>query len=539
MKNPAEEDWRLSPTELLEQAFHLLRTLRLWELAPCLIGPAPFGLALLYFWSDMSRRAATPAQLVGWSLVLALLYCWMKVWQGVFARLVWRRLLPEGGLAPLGWNSALRRAGAVCLLGSLSLPVLFVALNLLVPIGWVYAAAQNATVLAFTLDGGRPTFRHLLAESARQSHVDILQNHLALLLLAAFSSLVWANVVFLGVLLPILFTRLTGVETEFSLNPMAAFLNTLFLTMTVLVSWLLVSPLFRVTYVLRNFYSLSRGTGADLLSRLQSARAAALGLLLFAAGATGLWAEADSPEARPRAAAEELQTAIERTLSGREYQWRMPPDPAASAEDVNPVVAFLRQAREKVAGLLAAADALLRRWWEQLTRSGPVGEREANAPGLEARTLQWLLYGLGGLLLLTLGALALHLRRRPRAAAAPPAPARVNLAAEEVLATELPEDQWLAMARELLASQERRLAIRALFLATLAALGEQRLLEVARSKTNRQYRDELAVRARSRPELLSAFAETAIIFEQVWYGRHEPAEARTERLLQNYQTVKG
>ena len=62
-----------------------------------------------------------------------------------------------------------------------------------------------------------------------------------------------------------------------------------------------------------------------------------------------------------------------------------------------------------------------------------------------------------------------------------------DLAAEDLLATQLPEDEWLSLARGLLASGERRLALRAFYLSLLAGLGERKLLVIARHKSNRDY----------------------------------------------------
>src|SRR5436190_21100441 len=66
-------------------------------------------------------------------------------------------------------------------------------------------------------------------------------------------------------------------------------------------------------------------------------------------------------------------------------------------------------------------------------------------------------------------------------------PPPVNLESENVLASQLPENEWLLLAREKMEAGELRLALRALFLATLAHLGEKRLLQIGRSKSNGDY----------------------------------------------------
>src|SRR5262245_25184544 len=74
------------PTEIIEEATHLLRTGPTAALACYYLGTMPFMLGLLYFWADMSRNPFAPQRLAGAALGMALLFVWMKFWQVVFAR---------------------------------------------------------------------------------------------------------------------------------------------------------------------------------------------------------------------------------------------------------------------------------------------------------------------------------------------------------------------------------------------------------------------------------------------------------------------
>src|SRR5215203_1161324 len=69
---------------LVEEATHLLRRAPMSAWLAYFVGSAPFVVFLFYFWSDMSRAPLAARHLVELSLVLALLYVWMKVWQAVF-----------------------------------------------------------------------------------------------------------------------------------------------------------------------------------------------------------------------------------------------------------------------------------------------------------------------------------------------------------------------------------------------------------------------------------------------------------------------
>src|SRR5580765_3961786 len=87
--------------ELSEEAFHLLRGVPASTLAGYYLGSLPFVLALLFFWSDMSRSAFAEQRLAAGALGLSLLFFWMKAWQAVFAQELLARL--SGEAAP-GWT---------------------------------------------------------------------------------------------------------------------------------------------------------------------------------------------------------------------------------------------------------------------------------------------------------------------------------------------------------------------------------------------------------------------------------------------------
>lgn len=95
----------------------------------------------------------------------------------------------------------------------------------------------------------------------------------------------------------------------------------------------------------------------------------------------------------------------------------------------------------------------------------------------------------------------------------------VDLNNEGLLASDLPEDEWLQLADRFLASGDLRLALRALYLGTLALLSRRGFLTIHACKSNRDYEREL--RRRSRDAGLSQiFGRNIRSFEQSWYGFH-------------------
>jgi hypothetical protein len=108
---------------------------------------------------------------------------------------------------------------------------------------------------------------------------------------------------------------------------------------------------------------------------------------------------------------------------------------------------------------------------------------------------------------------------------------------EDVLADELPALRWLAVAKELLAKGEVRLAMRALYFAALTHLAERNLLTIARSKSNREYETELKRRAHAFPDLIHCFCGNVTILERVWYGMHEIRRDMVHQFLANHKRI--
>jgi len=84
----------------------------------------------------------------------------------------------------------------------------------------------------------------------------------------------------------------------------------------------------------------------------------------------------------------------------------------------------------------------------------------------------------------------------------------------------LSANRWLILAEELTTKGELRLAMRALYLATLAYLAEHHMITIEIYKSNREYEQELRRRAHEREELLTIFAKSLNLFERVWYGMY-------------------
>jgi hypothetical protein len=133
---------------------------------------------------------------------------------------------------------------------------------------------------------------------------------------------------------------------------------------------------------------------------------------------------------------------------------------------------------------------------------------------------------------------AIRRRSAREAMATAVAAAPVDLEAGDVVADHLPESGWRDLAQEWIARKDFRMALRALYLANLAYLGERELIRIHRSKSNRDYQKELDRRARATPELGAAFEANLVVFESSWYGNKETGPDAIDVFVANLDRMK-
>jgi hypothetical protein len=115
----------------------------------------------------------------------------------------------------------------------------------------------------------------------------------------------------------------------------------------------------------------------------------------------------------------------------------------------------------------------------------------------------------------------------------------VDLSNENLGAEELPEEGWLKLGHDLLAKGELRLALRAFYLASLARLAANHLIQLARFKSNRDYERELSRRAHALPGLVAVFGANVVVFDRAWYGMHDINADMVNGFAANVETMCG
>ena len=579
------------PLELIEKAFDLLKDTPLTTLACYLIGTLPFGLGFIYFWMDMTRSPFATNHQVLAAAGLAFLFFWMKCWQGLFVKKLSLQVqmneepkmtLKQHGLFIL-------RHGVIQGAGLFILPL---SIALLLPVCWAYAFFQNA--LYYGADPGARSsaiFKKSLKMCAlwpRQNHIIIwLINPLILFLLSVIILVYLPNlqnadgtffiivytimmIILVGVLspltviialnllavimmVPMLLRMLMGIETAASEN-IASMFNSSTLALLCCLVYLLLDPLVKATYVLRCFYGDAILSGQDIragVMRIKAKKAATtatliiIGLLSFIAPENIQAAEdslptplAEAPIGDPEGMRQSIETELEKPI----YSWRLPRERKETDDDgiANTLDEKLEKALERFFGWMEGGLEKLADWLDG--RITPQANRPTTASnvswGALLETMAWLALAI---LVASLIVLVIKHFRPPeieRVEDNKPVYAAPNLEDENLSADELPEDEWVTLAMEMMRKGDYRLAVRALFLSGLAFLGDQRLLQIRRFKSNREYLRELRRRSHVHANLSSSFEWSVTEFEGIWYGAHEANQALFDSFSENLSTIK-
>ena len=521
--------------DLIEEAISLLRSASPAAHFAYYLGAIPFWLGFLYFLSDMSHNAYAASHVAEGSLILAVLYVWNKSWQTVSASYLTATLSGRPG-EPWTGHRIGRMVATQAAIQPWGLVLRPLAALATFPLVWVSAFFHNAVVLG---DGAPGT----VSRSIVQAKLRPGQAHFVLSIVWIFTAFVWLNVFAAMAGAPFALKTLLGVESTFS-RSVDAFFNTTFLTVTVALTSLAIDPLRRAVFVIRCFQGEAQKTAVDLSADLRriGARLQAAAAALVLLTATPLVAADETPVEKPAAAdARELDRRISEVLERREYAWRAPRAMQPPGEKQGWFEEWIRSIGKslgKVAdGVFKAVGKIFDAIRKLLTSSAPsLGGGSVDWAGL-AKAFGILLLGVLVGLIAWLIVRAVR-TRKPRvvlAASAMPVP---DLTSEHLVADQLPEDGWLALARDHATRGELTLALRAAWLAGLAHLGHRELLAIARYKSNRDYHRELYRRARDREPLLAAFDDNLSSFERAWYGNHEVREAGYERFQQNLERIR-
>ena len=508
-----------SSLDLVEEATYLLRRSPAGALAAYCVGTLPFALAFLFFWADMGRNALAYEHCAPAALGIAALFLWMCVWQAVFAQGL-RAVLTGTAPAPI------RRLALVqATLQPTKLIVLPIAALLTFPLGAVIAWYQSLMAVSYEEARG---IRDVSAAARRQAGLWQMHNWAVLGIVGALAVVVFVNIGVLLLLIPQLLKTLFGVETALARGEVLM-LNSTFLAITATLTYAIIDPLVKAIYVLRCFYGESLTTGEDLKAQIKAIAAqVAVVVAVMVAGLNGSPLHAQQHRPVPQQiSVHDMDRSIDDVLKRPEFAWRLP--------HRNPSQANKTWMGRMLGDFLDKLDQWsdeFSRWLHERFKPKPTPE-----PGKEALpALRFWYYGLLGVAILIFVFLFARIFRK-RAEATETAEAVTiavpDLASNETRADQLPPEEWLRTARDCVARNDLRLAVRALFFANLAYLGGRSLIGIDRGKSNADYARELRRRARAKPEILPVFSDTVSVFERSWYGMHDVNADLVERVEAN------
>ncbi len=573
----------LGAVALAENAIRVLRTAPHRVIACYFVGALPFVIALLYFWTDMAYNAFAYSRVGPFSLLLAALFIWMKVWQSMFA--LGMRAHAAADPAPrVGLRRAARIACNQAIIHAMALLAMPIAVLTLAPFPWFYALVQNATVLD---DGEREGVSALLKDSVSHANRWHWQNHilvwlmspilvmlaaafylfllpvlsifspswsadllplymfivgLSVFILSPFGVLVAANIVSFLMFTPFMLRILLGIETQFSIGA-TSINDPTFMLIVCAMTYLCMDPVIKTAYVLRCYHADALHNGNDIrmnFKRFHAKLARAVGASVAVLLLTG-FASAGAQSLDTRVSPDALDRALDQVLEQRDFAWRAPR--VIPEREPNRIVTWFQESltgawdwvRDKFRRVYEWIEGWFNRTAERVVGNDS-GSLSALGEGLRI-ALYLLIGGLGvALVLLLVKSWRSRMPFAPIAEMA--ATGTPDLEDESTTADALPEEGWLTMASELESQGDLRLAMRALFFATLAHLIHGGLIAIARYKSNRDYAIELDRFAHVDAQAPTSFRQAVGMFEAVWYGFHSVSESGYDAYRRVQETVR-
>lgn len=497
----------ISPLEVVESAIHWLREEGIAALLPLWIGAAPFAAVCLLFFRDATVFPANPTRCAFDAVLLTAALAWLNICRGSFSRRFLARMHGEtiSNSRPPGRTLLAHAATGNWKL--LAAPVL-----VLTGIGWPLGMAF------FRLTIASAAARDLAWRDAMRRARSLLEGewqswHGIWALLAFAAVAVFLNVTAALAILPHLVRMVTGYETMLSRAGSGLLAEPGFWLAVTALTWLSMEPLVQASYCVAAFQKAAQTSAEDIRAKLRLlSTTTALAVVLLSPAA----APAQNRDVNP----DELQDAIEQTLSLPEYGWRV--EPQSRASDHTWVSRMAETMGSALSAVIRLAEKPIRSILDWLfDRKVPPNPKAAPSSALDLNIV--LPIALLALAVTVILIAVRYRRHRNESQAVASAPVGVKLDAEHLTADQLPEDEWLILADDRAREGDYRLAVRALYLANLSWLGGQGILGIHPAKTNAGYRREFRRRARGYSSASDAFDDNLRAFERIWYGKY-PAE---------------
>lgn len=511
---------------LIEDALALAKRMDPTAWAVYLCGTVPFFAFFLFALTDLVQNPFAFDHLVIFGFVLAVLFYWLHICQSVYCALLYAALTET---APTIREYRVAAFRTQMVIAGAKLLVWPAALLLLVPYSIVTSFFQHSLL---TPDAGRNgNWRTALATARADASYRPLAALWLVVIVFVLRVILWVNLLALLMVLPQLWKIFTGLEGNITRAP-EVLLNPTSIAALSILAYMGLDPIVKAAFVLRRFARVSEKSGDDLRLRLAWVRrnvpAAILLALLFA---VPVRVKAQQPPAQPQQATispARMQQAIHSVFRNPANIWNLPVV-RHNNQNKDAFTAFMDSVAD---GIDKIWDAILSsisnaiEWLRHVFSNADQSPKEKAKP-VSTRDATLVLACFAALLMAGMAFAALQRRRQPKVqltAAVHTIANRIDLADENADPLDQPVNEWRALAQQYRANGEFRLALRALYLGTLASLAEHKLVLPARGKTNAEYTCELQRRGkRFGAEFLSLFIANTGLFERSWYGDH-PAD---------------
>ncbi len=529
--------------DVIEEAILILRSIPSYWYLLYLVGTLPFVFGFVYYWTEMSRNVLTDNSIISLSLLLAILFIWMRCWQSIFMRYIQAYVCGES-ICNYSFHTIGRLIAAHIILQPCSIILRLLSWILLFPFGWVYAFFQNVIVFAGEEDN---RLQSIYYGSLQQSILWQTQNIMFIIVSSVFRFVVFINILLCTLTIAYLLKTLVGINTLFS-SGLWYIGDTTFLVTILALTYLCSDPLVKTFYLLRCFYGTSINRGRDIKANLQSLINGKTVLLFciigfsictFCLSQNSLFAaqQSNNPVVTNHIVSNQnLDKAIRSELQHPKYKWKFPKERSQSKDITRPK--FI----QRIVDWIGKKFRAIASWIRDLFKISPKPDTKETSTWLDTLTAgKTVVIILSVVVLIVLFAILakynffrrIHEQKNQLDINVPP-----DIKDENITADQLPDDEWVTMAKELLNKGEKTLAIRAYFLSTLSHLGQKRLITIELFKTNRDYLNEVVKKAHIFPMLSAPFSQNVKLFDYVWYGLHEVTNEILEKFINNQETIK-
>lgn len=530
-----------SALRLMEDALVLVKRADSVSWLVYLGGVVPFFSVLLFDITDLVQNPFAVEHLAAIAFGLTVLYGWLHVCQSVFCARLYGTLTEQD--SPLRTQFPAALVSQSVLSGS---KLLFwpVTLALLVPHAVVTTFYQHSLLVPeeFATQGWRAT----IAESKKDAVFQQSQATWMLALIFLLRVLLWINLFVLLFVLPSLWKTFTGVEGNVTRSP-GVLINPTSIAAVCILTYLGLDSFVKAACVLRRFARQSETSGRDLRLRLLNVRrnaAAAillLVLLCFLPRASAARSESAGYEASGTPA-ERMQRAVDGVFRDPSNTWDLPVvEPRKQTSGgfesfMRWVVDHINRAWQDLNSAVRAFEEWLRLILSKSANANRLKQRPASKSDVSIAIACF------SALLVSAALFALWRRARhsrPEPVPAATSAAALNLLEEDVAVADQTGDEWITLAQQYRAAGNFRLALRALYLSSLATLARSGMISPARGKSNLDYSRELQRRAkRVGPNFVTVFRTNVQLFEKSWYGAHPATEETLDSFMRNLSVLQ-